>query len=852
MRRPQAILSGVVLALFTLAFAACPNSIEPPLAPPQEATTGSIAGWALFSQGEDNGGIMITLEETIGPRSASVIRAGQGTGGGPAPVVAVTQTDTDGSFAFGDIPPGTYTLHASSRGSLERAVAINVTVRANTVSSVGTLSLTPVGSISGRITVDGYGSPGFIVSVAGTSFMAVTGEGGTFTIGGVPAGTHRLIVVRGNFTAFFAQRANVSGGTDVELRPKNITGTALSNAPRIGPNGNWWVGERDLGVRIQGEDGEVPHVGENGNWWIGDRDLGVRAQGLLGVSIVWKGELDSAPPAPQPNWAYFDTTNRNAWIWNAGEGDWDLLSEHGKAGADGEDGIGIVWLDEFDSHTASGLANPQVNWAFHNTTSRRSYIFDGYAWQVLARDGPQVDGPIGFVPVESVTLNNSRPLFLYGESRALAATVVPGNATITTLLWSSSDTDIATVDMFTGRITAHREGTAKITATSLYGGRAATSSISVISTGLPVLHIETENATTIDSREIWTNMTGFRITSDNPEYRLERTAAGRDEIRGRGNTTWGWPKRPYRIRFRDSISLFGLAPARNWVLLANWNDFTLLNATVAFELGRRLDLPFTPNAIHVEVILNGVHQGSYVLTEHMRVAPGRVDVGSNGWLVELDTHFDDDVRFRTNDMNLPVMVKHPDFGGTGYDPAYEFIRNDLNAFATALYTRDFAKLWSLVDMYNFVDWIMLNEIVANWELGHPKSVFAHRHIDATGAEKMRMGHIWDFDWAFAMGGNPSVNIDNYRSRVRGGVFRGVFDDPNFVARYVERWNEMHSDIASMPTFIGEMYDKLRLSASLDSSLWRENNYAYEVGRLTTWWTRRVAWLHEVINNGQFF
>ena len=28
-----------------------------------------------------------------------------------------------------------------------------------------------------------------------------------------------------------------------------------------------------------GEDGKTPYIGENGNWWIGDKDTGVKARG---------------------------------------------------------------------------------------------------------------------------------------------------------------------------------------------------------------------------------------------------------------------------------------------------------------------------------------------------------------------------------------------------------------------------------------------------------------------------------------------------------------------------------------------------------------------------------------------
>jgi hypothetical protein len=46
--------------------------------------------------------------------------------------------------------------------------------------------------------------------------------------------------------------------------------------------------------------------------------------------------------------------------------------------------------------------------------------------------------------------------------------------------------------------------------------------------------------------------------------------------------------------------------------LANYKDATLLTNTVTFELGRRFGLPYTHHYFHVEVVLNGVYQGSYV------------------------------------------------------------------------------------------------------------------------------------------------------------------------------------------------------------------------------------------------
>jgi hypothetical protein len=50
--------------------------------------------------------------------------------------------------------------------------------------------------------------------------------------------------------------------------------------PRVGDNGNWWVGDTDTGVQAKAE---MPTIGTNGNWWIGDTDTGIKAQGATGA-----------------------------------------------------------------------------------------------------------------------------------------------------------------------------------------------------------------------------------------------------------------------------------------------------------------------------------------------------------------------------------------------------------------------------------------------------------------------------------------------------------------------------------------------------------------------------------------
>jgi uncharacterized protein YjdB len=69
------------------------------------------------------------------------------------------------------------------------------------------------------------------------------------------------------------------------------------------------------------------------------------------------------------------------------------------------------------------------------------------------------------VPVSGVTVNHAQAGLVPGQSLQLAATVLPSNATNQTILWSSSDSGVASVDD-NGLVTAHTVGSVTITATS--------------------------------------------------------------------------------------------------------------------------------------------------------------------------------------------------------------------------------------------------------------------------------------------------------------------------------------------------------------------------------------------------
>ena len=87
------------------------------------------------------------------------------------------------------------------------------------------------------------------------------------------------------------------------------------------------------------------------------------------------------------------------------------------------------------------------------------------------------------VSVNDISLNqNSIKLMKGGPAACLTATVTPSNATQPAVIWSSSNTSVATVD-YEGYVRAVGGGSATITATTYDGGKTATCSVSVSDPG---------------------------------------------------------------------------------------------------------------------------------------------------------------------------------------------------------------------------------------------------------------------------------------------------------------------------------------------------------------------------------
>ena len=341
------------------------------------------------------------------------------------------------------------------------------------------------------------------------------------------------------------------------------------------------------------------------------------------------------------------------------------------------------------------------------------------------------------------------------------------------------------------------------------------------------------------------------------DYYLEGTLAvngrggyedytGKTEVKGRGNSTWGYPKKPYRLKLNKKAEICGLGKAKNYVLLANHLDPTLMLNSVAFKIGRLLELPFTNHAIPVDVVLNGIYKGSYLLTEQIEVKENRVDLDENNSVMwELDSYWDDEPKFKSTAFNLPVMVKDPDLT----TEQFEYWKKDFNAFTT-----QFAKeplegnsYVDMIDIESVAKFLITFNLVHNMEINHPKSVFLHKERNG----KYVMGPIWDFDWAYDYEGTSNhfgrYNTPLFSSSMNGvgtAFFQRFLQDSRVKTIYKRTWQDFKNNkLDALLQYVDDYAVMLKPSVERNSELW-ENTRSFDtkVKELKTWLRNRADYI----------
>ena len=366
--------------------------------------------------------------------------------------------------------------------------------------------------------------------------------------------------------------------------------------------------------------------------------------------------------------------------------------------------------------------------------------------------------------------------------------------------------------------------------------------------GLPIVIIDTPNKATIPSKhEDWLKNATITILKQNgtEEY------SGTTSIRGRGNSTWSFPKKPYALKLDEKAEILGMPKHKRWVLLANWMDRTLLRNRVALQIALSTGMAWNPRGEFVDVILNGEHIGNYYLCEHIKVDKNRVNIHElsdedtdGGYIMELDVNYDETYKFTSAIYELPYMFKDPDEVN---EAQFSYMKDYINTLEASLYNDEelaAGKFMEYMDIDSSIDWWFVHELTDNSEPNHPKSTYMYK--DKGG--KLFAGPAWDFDWGtFCSGTGYSIKNTLYYSR--------LFKNVTFVNRVKERWALLKSEFEKIPAFIETEAKRIAPSEKMNHTMWpitttvngdESMTFDDAVQRMKSIYEQKIKWLDEAI------
>ena len=360
------------------------------------------------------------------------------------------------------------------------------------------------------------------------------------------------------------------------------------------------------------------------------------------------------------------------------------------------------------------------------------------------------------------------------------------------------------------------------------------------------------------------------------------------QMKGRGNYSWGFAKKSFSLKLKDSLNLCGLGASKKWALVANHYDKSLLRNTVADNVGRALThLAWTPDSRPVDFYVNGSYRGSYILIERVTVASNRVNIPelksdgqetnpnhpnnvspgvTGGYLLEWDFRKGADHNVTAGSRGW-VGIKEPeDDGGSDGISSQQisYINGYLDKTDSALFGsgfKDNTNGWKkYIDTASAVDYYIGMELMKPVDGNMWASVYMYKQRNG----KLFFGPLWDFDLA-AGSANRAGNVvspSSWYLRNSLGVsamqssktwFNRLNEDPEFRDAVKARWKQVYPNL-SQSSFIDGQKSLIQKSADENWKKWShsehlskyqvvKSSWSADVSYLKSWMSSRRSWMN---------
>jgi len=385
-------------------------------------------------------------------------------------------------------------------------------------------------------------------------------------------------------------------------------------------------------------------------------------------------------------------------------------------------------------------------------------------------------------------------------------------------------------------------------------------------TNLPCIVIHTKN-----NQEPWNkeNYVESFVSIIGDDGSVLQDTAG---LRLRGNASLQFPKKPYRLKFAHKHKVLGSpAKAKNWTLINNYGDKTLMRNIVAFHISEVFDMPYTPFCKPVDLFFNGEYKGCYQLCDKIEVKKGRVNIQemdssategealTGGYLWEMDNQGAYEKSWIRSSRGTWVVIHSPDPDEI-LPVQKSFFRSFYQSMEDAAYTASANdSTWRQhVDFPTFSRYFLINQLCGNIDLYWSMYMYKQRNDP-----KAYTGPVWDFDIAFDNDYRvyPTANQSNYSygSGTRTAEFAKniLFADAQTQEEMKAYWEQARDNginATDLETFVDSIAFELEQSQQLNFLRWpilsekvhmnpvALGSYSAEVDRLKDYLTLRITWM----------
>lgn len=337
-------------------------------------------------------------------------------------------------------------------------------------------------------------------------------------------------------------------------------------------------------------------------------------------------------------------------------------------------------------------------------------------------------------------------------------------------------------------------------------------------------------------------------------------------------------KNSYRLKFNDKINLLSATGLyKQWVLLANDDDPTMLNNALAKELGDAVGMPWTPGYQFVDLYVNDKYMGTYQLTDRVKAEEGRSLVSGGDKNNDWQLRFNDDAELEedgtqdhikaTNGVN--VIYKNPDPKDLT-DDQVTALRTDMTTYFNTVFTKNtdgtYPNFAANVDKDQLINWYICQEILGVYK-GF-SSIEAYRSVTEGAADNLlHFGPLWDSEKAFGNRGEADAidmsdkDDDTYLGLMTNyaaydemkSLFNYLWTQPWFGSGVRDKWNALKTAglLATLKSKADAISCTLSESQPKNAEKWTESlggsTYETAIANIKSYLTTRFDYLDTKFN-----